>query len=58
MEKNNKKHRILIVDDVTENIDVLKETLKHSYKIIAALDGERALSLAHSNNIMREHFPC
>lgn len=37
---------ILIVDDHPENIDVLKNTLEQNYTIKAALNGQRALSIA------------
>jgi putative two-component system response regulator len=40
------KQSILIVDDHAENIDVLKNTLESDYKIKAALNGQRALSIA------------
>lgn len=45
-----KKQKILVVDDVSENIDVLMETLKSDYKMVAALNGEKALKLANSKN--------
>lgn len=41
-----KKQRVLIVDDSTDNIQVLMELLKDEYKIIAATNGEKALVLA------------
>lgn len=41
-----KKQRVLIVDDSTDNIQVLMELLKDEYKIIAATSGEKALVLA------------
>ena len=37
---------ILIVDDQVENIDILRNALKDSYKIIAAIDGQSAIKLA------------
>ncbi|MBF0183266.1 MAG: response regulator [Magnetococcales bacterium] len=39
---------ILVVDDTTENIDVLSGILRAEYKVKAALNGERALRIAHS----------
>lgn len=40
------KKKILIVDDVPENIQVLIESLKDEYSIIAATSGEKALKLS------------
>ncbi|GAB7078422.1 response regulator [Megalodesulfovibrio paquesii] len=40
------RHKILIVDDTVENIQVLMETLKDDYAIVAAKNGEKALTLA------------
>ncbi len=40
------KSRVLIVDDTPENIQVLMETLKGDYAIMAAKNGEKALRLA------------
>ncbi|WP_438971160.1 HD domain-containing phosphohydrolase [Methylophaga sp.] len=40
------RQSVLIVDDHPENIDVLKNTLEPDYKIKAALNGHRALSIA------------
>lgn len=40
------KQRILIVDDVAENIQVLLSTLKEEYAILVATNGEKALELA------------
>lgn len=42
--------KILVVDDVAENIEVLMELLKKEYKIIAAKDGEKALSKAQAKH--------
>ncbi|MBW2238443.1 MAG: response regulator [Deltaproteobacteria bacterium] len=40
------KQKILIVDDTPENIQILMETLKDDYKIVAAINGEKALKMA------------
>ncbi|MEE8399442.1 MAG: HD domain-containing phosphohydrolase [Desulfobacterales bacterium] len=48
--KGDKTHRILVVDDVVENIDILMATLKTEYKISAATDGEKALEVANSKS--------
>ena len=45
-EKNNDKPRILIVDDVNENIHALMNILRDKYAIVAATSGEKALALA------------
>ena len=37
---------ILVVDDVPENIEVLRGILRGDYRVMAALDGERALEIA------------
>ena len=44
------KKKILIVDDARENIAILVETLKSDYKVVPALDGEKALKLAQADN--------
>ncbi len=46
------KQKVLIVDDTPQNIHVLMETLKDSYKIVAATSGAKALQLA-----VREPLP-
>jgi putative two-component system response regulator len=40
------KPKILIVDDAPENIQMLMETLKGEYKIVAAINGQKALQIA------------
>ena len=40
------KPSILVVDDTSENIDVLKETLKSNYIVRPALNGKSALKIA------------
>lgn len=39
------KKTILVVDDTSENIDLLVETLKDHYQVKAAINGEIALKL-------------
>jgi response regulator RpfG family c-di-GMP phosphodiesterase len=46
MMENSEKQKVLIVDDAPEVIQILVETLKDEYKIIAANNGEKALALA------------
>lgn len=43
------KSQILIVDDTTENIDVLAEILCEDYEIKVSLDGPRALKIAQAS---------
>ncbi|MDJ0817908.1 MAG: SpoIIE family protein phosphatase [Desulfobacterales bacterium] len=43
------KQTVLIVDDTPTNIQVLMETLKDDYRILAAVTGQRALKLAASD---------
>jgi DNA-binding response OmpR family regulator len=43
------KSKVLIVDDTPENIQILMETLKDQYAIVAAINGEKALKLAALN---------
>ena len=50
MSDNGKKDAILVVDDSPENIDLLGEVLKQDYKIKVALNGEKALKIARSEN--------
>jgi putative two-component system response regulator len=40
------KHKVLIVDDTPENIQILMETLKGEYAIVAAINGQKALQMA------------
>jgi phosphoserine phosphatase RsbU/P len=40
------KPKVLIVDDTPENIQVLMESLKDQYTIVAAISGEKALKMA------------
>jgi sigma-B regulation protein RsbU (phosphoserine phosphatase) len=42
------KKSVLVVDDTPANIKVLMETLKDDYRIVAAVNGQRALQLAAS----------
>ena len=42
------RRRILIVDDIPQNISVLNEMLKGHYQVSAATDGKKALSIAQS----------
>lgn len=46
---NASKYRVLIVDDVPENIKILINPLKSHYAIMVARDGEVALQLASSS---------
>jgi putative two-component system response regulator len=43
---NPEKAKVLVVDDTPENIQVLMETLKTDYKIVAAINGQKALQMA------------
>jgi len=43
------KNAVLVVDDTPTNIQVLMEILKDDYRIIAAVNGKRALRLAVSD---------
>jgi len=45
----NDKQTILVVDDTPENIDVLSGVLRPAYKVKAALNGEKALSIARGD---------
>jgi len=45
------KQKILIVDDMVENIHLLIETLKDEYAMIAATNGDKALELASKDPI-------
>ncbi len=46
MSNNKEKQTILIVDDISDNIDVLSSVLRSQYKVKAALNGERALKIS------------
>lgn len=45
-ESNHSKPRILIVDDVNENLHALLSILRDDYAVMAATTGEKALELA------------
>jgi putative two-component system response regulator len=45
-----KKPTILIVDDTPDNIDLLSSFLRESYRVKAAIDGEKALAIAFSGD--------
>ncbi len=49
MTEDNKKLRVLVVDDVKENISALNRMLRPYYMIMAAQNGEKALSLSRSD---------
>jgi putative two-component system response regulator len=42
------KQTVLVVDDVPTNLDLLVETLKDEYRVLAALSGREALDIVHS----------
>lgn len=44
-----KKQRILVVDDSTENLDILVSLFKNDYMVAAARDGEKSLKMAEKN---------
>ena len=45
-DKMDRKSKILIVDDVAENILMLKNSLESKYNVIGAINGEKAIQLA------------
>jgi PleD family two-component response regulator len=49
MTENGIKQRILVVDDIGQNISVANEILKPYYTIMVALNGQKALSIANSD---------
>jgi adenylate cyclase len=46
----NEKQTVLVVDDATENIDVIVGLLKDQYKVKAATNGTKALKIVNSDN--------
>ena len=46
-----RRRKVLIVDDTPENIQVLMAILSNDYLIVAAKDGARALSLAAADPV-------
>lgn len=48
MDRKENKETILIVDDMPENIDVLRGILRENYKLKVATDGHKALKIANS----------
>ncbi|MBU3916117.1 hybrid sensor histidine kinase/response regulator [bacterium] len=49
MDQSKKKSKILVIDDATENIDMLIELLKSDYMVSAARSGEKGLQLAEKH---------
>ncbi|MBK1648709.1 diguanylate cyclase domain-containing protein [Rhabdochromatium marinum] len=49
MNTSHNRHKILIVDDTKENIELLMELFRGDYRVSAATTPERALKLAHSD---------
>ena len=47
--KDLSESRILIVDDVKANVDILVEALRDEYKLSVALDGAAALRSVEKN---------
>jgi len=50
MKKSRKTRKILIVDDEPSNLDILMALLRDDYKVVAALNGEKALEIAKSSS--------
>lgn len=50
MAKTGNSKKILVVDDIPENITVLNEILKSEYSVIAATSGSKALAISQSRN--------
>jgi putative two-component system response regulator len=44
------KQTVLVVDDIPTNLDLLVETLKDEYRVLAALSGREALDIIHSSS--------
>ena len=42
------KQTVLVVDDIATNLDLLVETLKDEYRVLAALSGREALNIVYS----------
>lgn len=49
MDVQNPKQRILVVDDATENLDILVALLQKDYRVTAARSGQKALVMAAKN---------
>jgi sigma-B regulation protein RsbU (phosphoserine phosphatase) len=50
MPDNDSVSTVLVVDDTPDNIDLLDGVLNRDYKVKAALNGEKALKIAESDN--------
>ena len=50
MEKMGNNKTILVVDDMPENITVLREILKSEYSVVAATNGSKAIRISQSQN--------
>lgn len=50
MDESVSKQTILVVDDSPENIDILNHILKKDYQVHVAINGEKALAIARSDN--------
>ncbi|MBF0415423.1 MAG: response regulator [Magnetococcales bacterium] len=51
MTENDKRHKVLVVDDVPGNIKVLAKALSQDYRVLVATNGEDALKTAQTENI-------
>ncbi|MES9964523.1 MAG: two-component system response regulator [Candidatus Sedimenticola sp. 20ELBAFRAG] len=50
MSRSTYEQSILVVDDIPDNIEVLRGILKPNYTVMAAINGEKALEIARSDN--------
>ncbi|MES9846245.1 MAG: response regulator, partial [Candidatus Sedimenticola sp. 6PFRAG5] len=50
MSRNTYGQSILVVDDIPDNIEVLRGVLKPNYTVMAAINGEKALEIARSDS--------
>jgi len=50
MDSKNKQYKILIVDDNSQNLEILMDLFRDDYKVVAAINGERTLKIAASDS--------
>ena len=43
------KHKILVVDDTTTNVDIIVDALSNDYDVSVAIDGKIALEIVESH---------
>jgi len=54
--ENRTKPRILVVDDIIDNIEILGSILRTEYEVIMAMNGQKALQLAGNKRLKTDTY--